>query len=262
MKNLISKISQNCFLIAFILVLLFSFANEVVGQSGTPVSEGIPIENPILFFSVIALIVLAIYFVIRFFKTDNKIKRKIRTTERVPIQSFVDGAVTKVVGKVMPVKNPLIAPLTGKKCVLYHAIIEKLISDGEVSNYSTIVDEKISCDFFITDKTGLAEIRPEGATIYLKKDLKKKVGLFNSMDERLEQYLKKHGLDSSKFLGINPGYRFQEGILEIGEGVAISGQGKWEETADQYQRRDFPKTLVFSPNDQAPLHLSDEPNTF
>ena len=91
---------------------------------------------------------------------------------------------------------------------------------------------------------------------------KKKTSFFDSMDERTKSFLEKHNLDSSKFLGMNPPYRFQEFKIEIGEKVSVLGHGKWEETSDQNHQRGFPKSLVFKHNNQHTLYVSDKPETF
>jgi len=59
--------------------------------------------------------------------------------------------------------------------------------------------------------------------------------------------------------------RFDEGVLEAGELVSVSGVGRWE--IDPNPRaagagyREAPKLLVFIGSAEAPLLVSDDPDT-
>ena len=248
-------------------MLIFSFiliciATAAKGQ-GEETSKAIPIGNPILYYSIGVVLMIGVILIARYHSPDQVLKRKLKKIKKVSIQDFKDGPLSKVGGKVLPVKNPLFAPVSSKECVCYHLIIEKENDDKTgMITYDNVSDEVIFKDFFISDHTGLAEIKPEGASFLIQKETKKVKKITSEIDERVKALLEERGLASSANLKSYDLFRVKEGIIEIGEEVTVSGQGHWKETADPDLQNRYSKTLVFSHSDQTPLHISDDPKTF
>lgn len=247
------------FLCCFLISLTAQNPNQLDGAPPPEPGPEPPIENPVLFYATIAVLAIGVFLYARYRMGGAAMKRAVKKTKRVSIQSFTNGQHAKVVGRVMPVDVPLIAPLSGKECVFYHLIIETIPTESAKGDANhglmTPVNEKKSCPFFITDDTGEAKINPDGAEVFLQKDTKKKMDMFNEPDEQISRVLQQYGLAEQNSEAVNNLYRIKEGVLEIGEAVAITGQGNWQTINDT-------ETLVFTHSPKTPLLLTDEPKTF
>ncbi|MGB0424239.1 MAG: hypothetical protein ACPGED_07950, partial [Flavobacteriales bacterium] len=83
-----------------------------------------------LFLLVCFVIILPIFIVLRFIVGKKKIPLK-------AIDEVLDGEVVRVVGEVQFLNEHLIAPLTGRACVAYEVIVDRLrsgLSFGAVKN--------------------------------------------------------------------------------------------------------------------------------
>ncbi|MFK8007713.1 MAG: hypothetical protein AB8H03_15150 [Saprospiraceae bacterium] len=232
-----------------------------MGQQET--SEATPIEKPFLFYGIVIVLVIGIILLARYLSPDQALKRKLKKINKVAIRDFKNGPSLKIGGKVLPIKNPLFAPLSSQKCVGYHLIIEKENDDKTgMIIYDRVIDEVIFNDFFISDLTGLAEIKPQGAAFLIQKETKQIRTITSEIDERIKTLLEERGLASSDDTESYNLFKVKEGIIEVGEEITVSGQGHWKETEDPDYLNKYPKTLVFSHTDQNPLLISDDPKIF
>jgi len=72
------------------------------------------------------LIVISIIFVRFYFSRKAVVKRKLKKAAGVKISSFLSGEIAKVAGSVEFVGQPLIAPLSGRRCAYYYVLVEQL----------------------------------------------------------------------------------------------------------------------------------------
>lgn len=221
-------------------------------------SGGFPIEIAVLI--IVVAIVIAVLAI--FFNHDARVKRAIRKVPRSDISNVSGDQVAKIVGQISYATEPLISPLTGRPCACYEVIVEEYRSNGKSGSWRKIIHEQDRRDFFVSDGTGRALIKVEGAQISFQKDANLRSGTFNDATPELNAYLQKHGKDSTSWLGFNKSIRYKEGILEAKESVAICGYTRREPDADAGNAagyRDQPTRLVFeNQGERAPLYISDD----
>ncbi len=88
-------------------------------------------------------------------------------------------------------------------------------------------------------------------------DAKFSSGTFNDPSNRLIQYLEQFGKESTGMLGFNKTLRFREGILEIGEKVAVLGEGRWKDVYEPDLPVSFGRVLYIQATKEMPIFLSD-----
>ncbi len=162
-----------------------------------------------------------------FFNRRTIIKRKMKKTPLRRISDFIENDVARITGKVELFGEPMLAPLSGRRCGYYHIQIEQKVSNGKNTNWRTVIDEEIAGNFVIRDGRHCAIITDKKLKTYLIQDKMFRSGTFNDADQNLNNYLQQKGLSSTGFFGMNKTMRYKEGILEEGEMIAVAGSGKW-----------------------------------
>ena len=107
----------------------------------------------IIILPILIVVIGAVIFLSHYFSIKQVVLRKL---SKIPFKStggIKTNELAKVSGKALHVKDPLIAPLSGRKCVFYTIKIEKRVSTGKSSHWKTIVDEDVIQDFFV-EQTG------------------------------------------------------------------------------------------------------------
>lgn len=212
------------------------------------------------------LTLLALLLYTCFTSRDRRIRRALRSASSTPVARLVEGEVVKVCGRARVLERVLEAPLTGRQCVFYRALVEepgkgdgRLDSDG----WHPLVDEYNSTDFLVEDATGSVRVHVDGAEPVLVLDASFWSAIFNSPTPRLEAYLAQYGQASKNWLGINRSLRYREGVLEPGEEVAVLGVVRFELAPDPggsgggYRARPQRPTLHAG---ETGLLLSDDPS--
>lgn len=210
-----------------------------------------------LFFILILILALSFYF-----GRDAVIRRALRKARRCDIGSAPEASFTKLVGALSFAEEPLIAPLTGRRCAYYEAIVEEL-RGGRNSRWVRVIHEVGRRDFYLDDGTGRALVRTSGAEVVVTRDSHQRSGTFRDATPELESFLRKHGRESTGVLGFNKSLRYREGVLEEGEHVAVCGVGRrapdpWGQPGGY---REQPTMLVLEPQEKVPLYVSDDPST-
>ena len=88
-------------------------------------------------------------------------------------------------------------------------------------------------------------------------------GTFKDPSEKLDHYLQSFGQESIGFLGLNKSIRYEEGILENDEEVAVCGDGSWRDLSElpnlEYLRKKgVSKIFVFKNTPSVSLTISDD----
>jgi len=218
-------------------------------------------EPGILIFIGGLLFVGAIFFFLFYFSKRAAMRRKMKNAVSQKISQFINGDVAKIVGNIEFVGEPLLAPLSGRPCAYYHAIVEQRVSSGKNSNWKKLIDEEISGKFVIRDGRDCALIDCKQIKTYLVPDKTFHSGFMNDASTQLEQFLTQRGIKSVSFIGLNKTIRYREGVLESGELVAVLGKGEWKEARDLNIPESFGKILQITPTDKQPVYLSDDPQT-
>jgi hypothetical protein len=213
---------------------------------------------------VFVVIVVVIIVLVAVFSKEARLKRKMRALRPTPIDKAVSGQVTKLVGKLVPVAPPILAPLSGKPCAFYEVVVEEWRRTGRSGSYVRVIHETNGQDFLLEDATGRAFVRIAGAQTVVVRDGKFKSGTFNDASPTLQTFLDKHGRKSTGLLGFNKGMRYYEGVFEPGETVTVVGVAAREHDPDPAAGfagyREQPTRVIMARAGEQPLLVSDDPS--
>ncbi|PWH84118.1 hypothetical protein DIS18_06130 [Algibacter marinivivus] len=180
----------------------------------------------------IAICVIALLaFLIYYYQPKTIILRRLKHLPSQRIGSLKTKTYSKVEGKALNIEEPLIAPLSKRKCVFYKMKIQKKVSTGKSSHWKTIVQEEHVQDFFI-EQTGerivvLPTESPKNYYDYLVTDKKTSSGLFKELTPEFAELLKAYNIKTENILGFNKQLRYSEAIVEVGERITVAGYVNW-----------------------------------
>lgn len=152
-----------------------------------------------------------------------RIRRELRSAPRIAIGHLEEGRTGRLVGKVGDGQT-LQAPLTGRSCVFYEATVEQYRSSGKSGAWKEVAREVRGVPFVLDDGTGRAIVDPSGARVAVDIDMTTRSGTFDDATPVEEEFLARHGLRSAGWV-FNKSLRYREGVIEIGETIAVMGRG-------------------------------------
>jgi hypothetical protein len=211
---------------------------------------------PLLFVGgIIVLIIVGV-----FFSDKSRILRELKKVRRKAIHSVRENEYVKIVGKAKHAGEPLIAPLSKRKCVYYDVKIE----EKRGKHWRTIVDDVQFQDFFINTGTENAILnlhiqRDNTKRIHLVTDHSLNSGTFKNTTPEIEQYLQQNGIKSTGFFGMNKGLRYKESIIELDEEIAVMGIGKWKTIDTPIDGYSDSRILTLTGSKEQKLLVTDEP---
>ena len=175
----------------------------------------------------IAVIILLIYY----YSPKTTILRHLKKVPFSRIGSLQNNRFAKIEGNALNIGEPLIAPLSKRKCVFYKIKIDKKVSTGKSSHWKTIVDEKVIQDFFV-EQTGERLIifpsqDPKNYYDYLDTDKNASSGTFKDPTPEFKALLKAYNIKTESVFGFNKQLRYTEAIVEVGERITVAGHVKW-----------------------------------
>jgi len=218
-------------------------------------------NNNILFTLGAILVIGAIVLTVLYFNKRAVIKRKLKKAVGKKISDIVSGEIAKVVGKVEFAGEPLIAPLSARRCAYYYVLVEQQVSTGKSSHWNKLIEEEVGGKFVIRDGRHCAHIDSRNVKSVLVEDRQYSSGFGNDASAELERYLNDHGQKSEGTFGWNKTIRYKEGVLEEGELIAAMGRGEWK-NAEQVQLPDtYDRVLEITSTEEEPVYLSDDPET-
>jgi hypothetical protein len=193
-----------------------------------------------------------------------RIRRELRGASRVDIGDLREGRTGRVVG-VVGDGETLQAPFTGRSCVFYEASVEEYRSSGKTGSWRQVVREARGVPFVLDDGTGRAIVDPSGARVAVDLDMTTRSGTFDDATPVEEEFLTRHGLRSTGWV-FNKSLRYREGVIEVGETIAVMGQGVREPDPDAVgkvggYRSGPPTRLRLGGSARHPILLSDAPDT-
>ncbi len=211
----------------------------------------------------IIVVVGLIIFLSYYFSQKQVVLRKLSKIPFKPATGLKTSELTKVSGKALHVKEPLLAPLSGRKCVFYTIKIEKRVSTGKSSHWKTIIDEEKAQEFFIDNRGDYVIVRPtqspKNYLSYLVKDKKTSSGTFNDPTPEFETLLKQYNIEPQNLLGFNKSLRYKEGIIEIGEQITVSGIAKWKTLSEPIPGYNYSKIAELISEGKEKLIITDLP---
>lgn len=215
-----------------------------------------------LFPASFVLVIAGVIILCSYYSRKAIVKRKLKKAAGMKISAFLSGDIAKVVGNVEFVGDPLIAPLSGRRCAYYYVLVEQLESSGKSSHWVKKIEEEVGGTFVIRDGRYRAHINSDSTLkTYIVQDEEYESGYHNDATETLENYLRAHDMESENRLGFNKRLRYKEGVLEEGECMAAMGRGEWKNAREVNLPDSFGKILVLSSTDEEPIYLSDDPDT-
>lgn len=182
-----------------------------------------------------------VFFLSYYFSSAQVVLRKLRKLPKNRIGSLRTDAFSKIDGKALNINEPLIAPLSKRKCVFYKMKIEKRVKSGKSSRWKTVVNEERIQDFFLEKGSErimvLPTTNPKNYLAHLVTDKTSNSGSFKDPSPEFKTLLNFYGIESEGVFGFNKQLRYTEGIIEIGELITVAGNVKWmdlEEPIGEY----------------------------
>lgn len=215
-------------------------------------------DSDIIFFLVGFLVVLLVIFISYYYGKKNVILRELKKTDKKPIHRIQQNEYVKIIGKATGGNKPLIAPISGRKCLCYYVLVEK---KGNKHWHEYIVEERFQ-DFFLDNQGERAIIKPRSVHFDFRKlffeiDHQDSSGTFNDAKPNLERFLKKHGKESEGIFGFNKTLRYREGIIEVGETIAIKGVAEWKTLKEPIEGYSYSKILTLKGTANKKLIITD-----
>lgn len=214
----------------------------------------------------IAILLFVVLFVsiIYFFSTKQQI---IRILSKLPIKrisSLRNNEFSRVTGKAITIKEPLIAPLSRRKCVFYQIKIEQETGDDDNSSWKTLIDEERFQEFYIDQNGDYLMVKltqnPKNFTVYLVVDKETKSGTFKDASPKFEALLNQYDLKSTGFFGLNKQLRYKEAIIEIGENITVAGTVRQLPLETPIEGYSYSKITALQSTDKQKLIITDLPN--
>ncbi|MCY1055078.1 GIDE domain-containing protein [Nannocystis sp. SCPEA4] len=183
------------------------------------------------------------------FSAEARTRRALKKRAVTPIRGLRDGEVVRVRGRVIAGERVLEAPLSRRACVHYLATVDH---ETGRNHWREVAREERHVDFVIDDGTARIEVSMGLSRVAVVRDLHTRSGTFDDASEIEEAFLRRHGLQSTNFIGLNRTIRYEEGAIEPGEEVTAMGLVRTEVRHGQ-------RVLVLDAPDDGPLLLSDDP---
>lgn len=220
-------------------------------------------SNEIIIIPIIIIVVGSIIFLSYYFSIKQVVLRKLSKIPRKSVGGLKTNELTKVSGKALHVKEPLIAPLSGRKCVFYSIKIQKRVSNGKSSHWKTIIKEEKTQEFFISSNGDFVIVQPSQSPknyiSYLIKDKRASSGAFNDPTPEFNSLLKRYHIDPKSFLGFNRSLRYTEGIIEIGERITVAGIAKWKTLSEPIPEYPYSKIAELVSEGKEKIIITDLP---
>ena len=163
---------------------------------------------------------------------DGRAQRVLGKMCHKTIAETEDGELVKLVGRLTCEDAPLRAPLTARSCAFFHALVKYTDIRRYLPWDDALTEERDHCQsFWIEDSTGRALVELVNPQILVKMDLNFQTGLLQKPTPHMREFLKRKG-ESAEGLMFNRALRYQEGVLEEGEVVAVYGVACWEPDPD------------------------------
>ena len=198
-----------------------------------------------------------------YYSNDQQIRRRLRNAPTKRIQELRDDELGKVVGRARGLDEMLDAPLTGRRCVYFIAIVEEQRSTGKSSYWKTIIKETRGVLFMLEDDSGRALVDAKSARIAIDFDGKSKSGTFDDPTPVERAFLERHGQKGEGWI-FNRTLRYREAVIADGETIAVLGAGTREPDPDAppiEAYRGEPQTrLRLTSSAKYPLVISDDPS--
>lgn len=214
-----------------------------------------------LAFSIIISVIVIIVVLSNYFSDKNVIKRSL---SKIPLRSATNlrtNELSKIHGKALHVKGPLIAPYSLRKCVFYQIKIQQKVKSGKSSRWKTLVEEEFMQEFFLENNGEMIIVKPiakpKNYKCYLVKDSTQRSGSFNDASPKFKALLDAYNIDSTNWLGFNKTLKYEEGVIEIGEHITVAGIVKWKSLKEPIPEYPYSKIAALESVENQQLIITD-----
>jgi hypothetical protein len=215
-----------------------------------------------LFICILFLLIVTI-FLLYYFNKKQVIIRTLRKLPSSKISGIKTNQFSKITGKALHVKDPLIAPLSKRPCVFYKIQIEERRNSGNNSYWKTILKEEKTQPFFIDQNGEYIMVQPSQSPknykSYLVIDKKASRGYFKESTPEFETLLKSYNISTKSFFGFKKTLRYKEAILEIGEEITVAGIAKWKTLNQPIEGYPYTKIASLEHSDEQKIIITDAP---
>jgi hypothetical protein len=196
--------------------------------------------------------------------------RELGQVDPTRIADAKDGEMVRIVGvlRALPRAEGLLrAPLSGREGAHWDVRVLEYVSRGKSGSYVERFRESASQPFLLEDESGRAIVETAKFQCAIVRDQNLRSGTFQDATPEMEAMLGRHGYTSTNMLGLNRGFRYEEGVLEPGERVTVLGRARWEDDPDDvdaarerggYRGTAQKRRLVIEASSR-PVRASDDP---
>jgi hypothetical protein len=217
-----------------------------------------------------------------YFWGKRKLIRTFKAIVRSTLSKCIDGEIVRIQGDLHTLPELLNAPFSQRQCSAYSIRASKRVERVTTSNMGSHVSSEtawetftfivLAKDFLIRCEDHFALVRSNNAEILIQPDtihdessyLKDRGGfLTDDENTKRKHTLEALGISPSPFIGVySEDVKFEEGVLQDGEQVAVLGRGQWIHTA-AYQElrflteRGIDKVFEIATHTEQKLFISD-----
>ena len=195
------------------------------------------------------------------FDKRRRVKWRLGRAKQVPIGELAEGQRARIGGTARALGETLEAPLTGRPCVAFDVRVEERrtylptgFAPTDSKIWRLLAIEQGGVPFAIEDSSGRALVDPAHADIVLELDAAQEVG---ETSARATAFCARHGIVIAR-----KHLRYREGVIAIGESVAVLGEGVREpdrKAAPASYRGDQPTVMRLSSSAKRPLAIANGP---
>ena len=143
-------------------------------------------------------------------------------TETSRVSSLV-GGLSEVRGKVVPMGDTLLSPLSKTTCVHYHLVISESAGSGG-SGGASFAEERRSVPCGVDDGTGVIEVDLDRAQLILEWDVKVTSANFDSASSAAEHMLlEQYDISPTHLSGSANSMVYEETVLQEGDEIYVLG---------------------------------------
>ncbi|BDD06137.1 hypothetical protein [Aureibacter tunicatorum] len=212
---------------------------------------------PVYFFYLMIMILIVGLPITAFiFYNKAQVVTKLANQEQVKLSNFSDGDIGKVVGEVIMVGEPMIAPLSKRECAYYRVQVHEEKGGGNRRSWHLRIDEDKASKYLLKENGQYIFVDDRNLKADIVEDVELYSGFLNDATSELKSYLKKHDFKSENLFRMNKSLKYTEAILGLEEKVAVLGQGMWKDPEELGFSEEYGKILHIKAV-KGSLYLSD-----
>ncbi len=215
------------------------------------------------FFLIFIPIIITVFFLIYYYSSKEVLIRKFKQIPNSSVNNLRTNQLTKITGKASPIKEPLIAPFSKRKCVFYRIKIEQKKHNGNTPTWVTVAKEEKIEPFFLNKNGEFVMVQPsqdlKNFKAHLVVDKKHSTNTFNGASPEFQKLLDRYNIKSKAFLGFNKSLRYSEAIVAVGEEITVAGIGKWKDMQEPIEGYAYSKIAALESAEKQKLLITDLP---